>query len=117
MWHRGTIGGVITAMLVAACATKGVDELGRIAQRPAEFVGQSVSVCGYVRNAHEEHGIWQSSHAHSRGDKAVLGLVSAKATPHATTTCLTGEIVRTGCGEELICVDAANVPFALRVSE
>jgi hypothetical protein len=43
----------------------------------------------------------------------MLGL-QAKEHPFGVTTCLTGTIVRTGCGEELICLDV-SVPYALRL--
>ena len=113
MGNPGVIGVVIFTALAAGCASSGADDLARVAQQPASFVGQTVRVCGYVRNAHEDHGIWRSKRAHSSLDMPILGLIPTKDTPHAVSACIKGEIVRTGCGEELICLDA-NVPFALR---
>lgn len=105
---------VASCSLACGCVTADGPQLREVAQRPDVYLGRTVRVCGYVRNAHEDHGIWRSSHAYARRQRAMLGLMPAKATPHATSTCLTGEIVRTGCGAETICLDTADVPFALR---
>lgn len=100
------------------CARPIDARLKSIANLPIAYLGQKVRVCGWIRNGHEDHGIWVSRKAHRRGDLPVLGLIAQREGEHWDSyACLSGEIVRTGCGEETICIDTAAVPFALKEND
>lgn len=113
---RSTNAILLGAALASSCAMPGSYVLQRVAERPEAFVGQTLRICGYVTNGHEDHGIWRSARAHARQDRAILGLIpSSPRGPYAERACISGRIVRTGCGAEIQCIDrAGDVPFALR---
>lgn len=113
---RSAIAILLGATLIAGCASPAGNDLGRMAERPAFFVGQRVRVCGFVTNGHEDHGIWRSKAAWARQDRPMLGLTPLPSRGHYDEpACISGQIVRTGCGEEMICLDiGGEVPFALR---
>jgi hypothetical protein len=114
IWAR--LGISACAALASSCAAYGNNELQRLVERPESFVGRTVRVCGWVTNGHEDHGIWTSEAAWARHDRAILGLIpSSSRDRYAERACMRGQVVRTGCGGELQCLDkAGDVPFALR---
>lgn len=98
---------------VSSCVSTKETELTRkVAATPSDFVGKSVRVCGYVRNQHEDHGIFLTRRSYRNEEQPMLGLDSAVAL-HNTKQCLSGIIIRTGCGEDMICLDYA-VPYSLK---
>lgn len=106
---------ILLAVVLApiGCAGPRIGDEARIAAAPTDYVGQAVTICGYFHNAFEDSQIWSSRSSYRRGGKAMLGLLSSNDGLHDRTTCLRGELVRTGCGEEVICL-YSNAPFALR---
>jgi hypothetical protein len=84
---------------------------------PAAFVGQRVQVCGFFHAAHEDFNIWPSRRALSRNGGGI-GFIPAPPAGteerlHGRTACIKAEIVRSGCGEEMICL-WSNFPYAAR---
>ena len=112
--HFSLATSLIVAAVLAGCVSLTDDRLLFVAAQPTAYVGRDVRVCGWVRNGHEDHGIWASRRAHRRGDLPILGLDPVQeGTHHETYTCLSGRIIQMGCGTN-ICFDTAAVDYWLR---
>ena len=105
------------ALLLTACVTVSTDAAD-IFKRPGAYLEQEVRVCGYIRSEGENNNIWMDRNAWRQGANAGLGLriqpYNLLADEHDQNACITGVVIRTGCGEETICTDS-NFPYALRV--
>lgn len=85
---------------------------------PEKYLGQHVTVCGFVHDRFEDQNIWPSR-ATVDGETG-LGLEidvsgSEKSAIDGKTICLEGQLIRRGCGTDLVCT-ASNYEFALRIS-
>ena len=98
---------------LVSCESWRIGDEGRIVADAAGYVGKVVTICGYFHNAFEDNQVWLSRSSYRRGEKAILGLHSSNLSLHDRQTCLRGEIERSGCGEEVICL-WSQAPFALR---
>lgn len=99
------------AALVTACvAGQRRSMSGEVFQHPERFVGQAVSLCGYIHDRFEDANIWISRRAEREPHGLGLGFASDQ-TSHRPTpwdnrvACVTGRIERSGCGEgTLVCL-------------
>jgi len=110
----------IAVFFVAACtgAPRQSREGAAIFVDPSAFVGRQVRLCGYIHDTFEDSNIWPTTRA-ARTDGSGLGLISDRSSHapgalHNRNTCIDVEIVRTGCGQEVIC-DWSHFEYAARV--
>ena len=101
------------AVVVAGCmGDKRRSISAQVFEDPARFVGQSVRMCGYIRDRFEDANIWISRRAEREPQGLGLGFVSDDVSHRPTkwdnrVTCVTGRIERRGCGEgRTICTDS-----------
>lgn len=109
---------VVIMLAVAACSgIQSRDEQMTVFLQPQLYVGQSVTVCGYIHDRFEDSNIWPSSYS-DRDLGAGLGFIAARQADEKSrydghTACVVGEIVRTGCGEDQVC-SWSNYRYALK---
>lgn len=88
--------------------------------KPAAYVGQTVQVCGFFHEEWENSNVWRNEAA-AKALEPGLGFIPAtrakseRGKYHLKYVCVRGEIVRTGCGVDLICTWSIY-PFALKES-
>ena len=84
---------------------------------PAAYVGKRVQLCGFFHAAFEDLNVWASRRSVSPYEGG-LGFIpappaGAEKRLHTKSACIQAEIVRSGCGEEMIC-SWSNFPYAAR---
>jgi hypothetical protein len=103
----------VASFLLTSCANT---DSGDIFKNPARFAGKKVKVCGYVRNEFENQGIWLSRSDYQKDENGLGYIAGAKSATsgqfNGSTRCVSGSIVRTGCGKELMC-NQSSAEFAL----
>ena len=112
---------LIAVVVSSGCATRGANEPYRdVFDRPQNYVGRTMLLCGYVQDEFENSNIYPSRRAARANPDTGLGFISgaqqAERRPwHNKTLCREVEIVRTGCSEEMIC-HWSNFPYAARLA-
>lgn len=114
-----------TVVLVAALSCGGCTgdvSSSAIFERPQSYVGQHVAVCGYVHLSHEDTNIWPDKRTEQMrgGGLGViyLGNYADAKRIDRTTSCLSGEIVRTDCSNiEKTACNYSLFDYAIRVSK
>jgi hypothetical protein len=107
-------------LLLVACAGGGRVSAGSdVFRNPAEFVGQTVRVCGYIHDRFEDQNIWVSRRVIAEPKGPGLGFISGKNSVKPSRwdnreTCVTGRVEKTGCAETMIC-NWSSFPYALRL--
>jgi hypothetical protein len=86
--------------------------------RPVAYVGRAVQLCGFFHETWEDSNVWRNEAA-ARALEPGLGFIPAprakleRGKYHLKHSCVRGEIVRSGCGVDLICT-WSTYPFALK---
>lgn len=104
---------ITAAVLLSSCATTSTPSPF---ENPENYEGRSVRVCGFVTSGFEDGNIWASRETAWRDlplDRSPTGglalvagyLEASRRFDHLNgrVTCLSGVIIRTGCGDENIC--------------
>lgn len=112
MWQHSM--SLIPLALAASVGRTGDD----VFSRPVAYVGHSVQLCGFFHEQWEDSNVWRNEAAAKALEPGLGFIPAARAKSelgkyHLSYRCVRGEIVRTGCGVDLMCTWSIY-PFALK---
>lgn len=115
---------IATALLAGCLGDRQNSASSDVFNHPQDHIGQTIRVCGYIRDEFEEQNIWISRGASLQPDGSGLGFISGYNSRGPSpwndrSTCVTGLLERTGCGVVTsggmtICT-GSTFPYAVRV--
>jgi hypothetical protein len=93
-------------LLVAVASVAIAGKRSDVFAHPKQYVGKTVTVCGYVEDRSEDRNIWVDrahSDVHAMG-MAILGHAPLTSWDGARA-CITGKVFETHCKDDKVCLD------------